>query len=65
MSLHLERSARGGTKHLDVRTCDPIDPFRWKQFFSEITLTQMRRMYGLFSYMKGENWPHEQGEMAW
>ena len=21
-------------------------------------------MYGLFTYMKGEKWPHEQGEMA-
>ncbi len=21
---------------------------------------QMRRMYGLFTYMKGEKWPHEQ-----
>ena len=25
--------------------------------------TQMRRMYGLFTYMNGEKWPHEQGEM--
>ena len=25
--------------------------------------SQMRRMYGWFSYMKGETWPHEQGEM--
>ena len=23
----------------------------------------MRRMYGLSTYMKGEEWPHEQGEM--
>ena len=27
--------------------------------------TQMRRMYGLFTvHMKGETWPHEQGEMS-
>ena len=28
------------------------------------TKPQMRKMYGLFTYMKGEQWPHEQGEMA-
>ena len=28
------------------------------------SLSQMRWMYGLFTYMKCEKWPHEQGEMA-
>ena len=25
--------------------------------------SQMLRMYGLFTYIKGEEWPHEQGEI--
>ncbi len=34
-------------------------------YFLEEFVSQMLRLYGIFTYMKGEKWRSIQGEMAW
>ena len=38
--------------------------FCYSNPFPFLIHSQMLRMYGIFTYMKGEKWLHEQGEMA-
>ena len=36
-----------------------------KQNLNSLNMITIGSMYGLLTYMFGEKWPQEQGEMAW
>ena len=36
-----------------------MNPLDWEK-----NISQMRRMYGLFTYMNGEKWPHSHGNVG-
>ena len=62
-----EKKLPGAQKKVPTFTprCKVTESRKARIVFLQSRGTQMLHGMGIFTYMKGEKWPHEQGEMAW